>query len=648
MDESYYRSLEPFWGSWHIVGKQKGEGAYGKIFEIEREDFGRKYTAALKVMTVPRSESEWENIRSEGMTEEATREYFHDIVAEIIDETILMSELRGHSNIVSYEDHMVIEHADRRGWDILIRMELLSPLVPAIKDRIVDRATVLKIGIDICKALEVCQKSRIIHRDIKPDNILFNGNGDYKLGDFGVAKIMEQGKDATTAKQGTINYMAPEVWRSLPYNSTADIYSLGAVLYQLANRNRCILFPLEGTLTYQIKENATNRRMMGESFSYPVDAQDELGQVILKACAYLPADRYQTATEFRMALERVQANQKQESMSALSVSVPTELPQTEVVKKPISENAVLPGKIKPKNVLREKRIWITVAILFICIIGFLVISRILRNVNLKEDVDSKGHTTMDFISENTESDNVLESKIQTAEKQDVSMEDFLLFGHYEQDGDIVNGPESIEWVILEEDDDRYLLISRYILDAQPYNITAEPITWEKCSLRYWLNNDFYKTAFSSDEREKILSVTVYNPNNEQSGIYGGYNTQDKLFCLSMDEILKYYKINIWNDRHGWGYSQSLMAENTAYAVEQGAKNYTIGVISGERYDRFVSSGYDENYCFFVGGKWWLRTPGESEKEACVVGNDGKISFKASDGWVSVKGYGVRPALYLAK
>ena len=397
MDESYYRSLEPFWGSWHIVGKQIGEGAYGKIFEIEREDFGKKYTAALKVMTVPRSESEWENIRSEGMTEEGTREYFHDIVAEIIDETILMSELCGHSNIVSYEDHMVIEHADRHGWDILIRMELLSPLVPAIKDQIVDRATIIKIGIDICKALEVCQKRRIIHRDIKPDNILFNGDGDFKLGDFGVAKIMEQGKDATTAKQGTVNYMAPEVWRSLPYNSTADIYSLGTILYQLANRNRCILFPLEGTLTYQIKENATNRRMMGESFSYPVDAQDELGQVILKACAYLPADRYQTATEFRMALERVdtQMNDAHEIILAdsnmdIDTSVNAQIPST-VKHSPEDEpeqiskgNEKKFAKIK-RTLFREKKLIFIVFALIIFLEMFLIVAGRKTSNSLQEE-----------------------------------------------------------------------------------------------------------------------------------------------------------------------------------------------------------------------------------------------------------------------
>ena len=310
MDESYYRSLEPFWGSWHIV-KKIGEGSYGQIFEIEREEFGNKYSSALKIITIPHSEEEWENIRSEGMDENATREYFLGMVREIVDETVLMSELRGHSNIVSYEDHTVKEHANGHGWDILIRMELLTPFVRYFKDRIATREEILKIGIDICNALEICQKRNIIHRDIKQENILVGKFDNFKLGDFGVSKITEKNRDVTTAKQGTPNYMAPEVYKGESYNSTVDIYSLGCLLYRLANKNRHIFYPAyPQSVTYGDKEVALKRRVSGEKIPYPVDAQDELGQVILKACAYHPADRYQSAAEFHTALERIQAKMK--------------------------------------------------------------------------------------------------------------------------------------------------------------------------------------------------------------------------------------------------------------------------------------------------------------------------------------------------
>lgn len=101
-----------------------------------------------------------------------------------------MSKLRGNSNIVSYEDHNVIEKQDGEfGWDIFIRMELLTPIVQYFTDNAPTQQDIIKLGIDICKALEVCGKYNIIHRDIKPSNIFVSDVGEFKLGDFGVASV---------------------------------------------------------------------------------------------------------------------------------------------------------------------------------------------------------------------------------------------------------------------------------------------------------------------------------------------------------------------------------------------------------------------------------------------------------------------------
>ena len=95
--------------------------------------------------------------------------------------------------------------------------------------------------------------------------------------------------------------------------------------------------------------------------------------------------------------------------------------------------------------------------------------------------------------------------------------DYIVFGRYEQDGDLSNGPEPIEWEIVAEENGRMLLISRYILDCQPYNTELEDVTWETCSLRAWLNDYFYNTAFNSVEQNRILSVTLSNPDNAYYG-----------------------------------------------------------------------------------------------------------------------------------
>ena len=103
---------------------------------------------------------------------------------------------------------MIIEHEDDIGWDILIRMELLTPLVDLTSQSQMEENEVIKLGVDLCKALELCRMYDIIHRDIKPENIFIAANGDYKIGDFGVAKTIEKTKMGLSRK-GTYMYMAP-------------------------------------------------------------------------------------------------------------------------------------------------------------------------------------------------------------------------------------------------------------------------------------------------------------------------------------------------------------------------------------------------------------------------------------------------------
>ena len=121
------------------------------------------------------------------------------------------------------------------GWDILIQMELLTPLNQYIRDHVVTRQDVIRLGIDLCKALELCQKYNIIHRDVKPENIFISETGDFKLGDFGIARTVEK-TTSGLSKKGTYTYMAPEVYKGEAYGTTVDIYSLGIVLYRLLQR----------------------------------------------------------------------------------------------------------------------------------------------------------------------------------------------------------------------------------------------------------------------------------------------------------------------------------------------------------------------------------------------------------------------------
>lgn len=142
-----------------------------------------------------------------------------------------MAGMKGHKNIVLCEDVRFVQHDDAIGWDISIKMELLTPILKLPIDSF-SESEVIRMGIDICSALEACKKEHIIHRDIKPQNIFISKDGDYKLGDYGIAKVAEKTVGGT--KAGTYKYMAPEVYNNQPYGHTADIYSLGMVLFWLA------------------------------------------------------------------------------------------------------------------------------------------------------------------------------------------------------------------------------------------------------------------------------------------------------------------------------------------------------------------------------------------------------------------------------
>ena len=306
MDNEYYKRYEPFFGAWYIK-RYIGAGSYGKVFEIERRDeFDTVFTGALKAITIPSSPDELEEILSDGMDRDGASTYFRDYVKDLNREIALMSKLKGHSNIVSYEDHAIHAHEDGIGWDILIRMELLTPITGYLKqNKSFTRREIIRLGIDLCRALEVCQRYNIIHRDIKPANIFISETEDFKLGDFGVARIASASTGAST-RAGTVNYMAPEVFKGEKYTSNVDIYSLGLVMSQLLNANRMPLYPpYPQPMSPAQRERAQAQRLSGAALPPPANADGRLAEIVLKACAPDPAQRYDSPAVMRQALEAI-------------------------------------------------------------------------------------------------------------------------------------------------------------------------------------------------------------------------------------------------------------------------------------------------------------------------------------------------------
>lgn len=302
------------WPGWENAGLI-GEGSFGRVYRIRRQDFGQTYESALKVMTIPASQSDVRAAYEEGMDEASVTKYFHSFVEDIVEEFALMSQLKGNSHIVSYEDHMVVAHEDEVGWDILIRMELLTALPDYVSAHPFTEKDIVRLGIHMAKALELCRKRGILHRDIKPENIFISRDGDFKLGDFGVARVAEK-TVSVMSRKGTYNYMAPEVYKGEEYGYGADIYSLGLVLYRFLNDNRApFLPPSPVPIQYSDREKALNDRMTGKALPQPAHGSARLRAIVLKACAYRPEDRYESAEALQRALEEL-AGQPAEADSA--------------------------------------------------------------------------------------------------------------------------------------------------------------------------------------------------------------------------------------------------------------------------------------------------------------------------------------------
>ncbi len=194
--------------------------------------------------------------------------------------------------------------------------------------------------------------------------------------------------------------------------------------------------------------------------------------------------------------------------------------------------------------------------------------------------------------------------------------DAVFFGRWEQDGDGQNGPEPIEWLVLDRVDGQLLLLCADCLAAMPYHEEAfAPVTWETCSLRAWLNGDFLSAAFTEAERVWIPAVRNENPDHSIVETPGGRDTTDRVFLLSERDTVIYLK-----DED----ARSFLGKAPASRVAQAE-----GLQLSE--DGFAS--------------WWLRSPGMYEYIAQFVDQEGVPYLNGASTDI---GYlcGVRPAIWL--
>ncbi len=302
---------QPFGSEWQ-VRQELGRGSYGIVYRITRSDAARM-DSAMKWIPLPENDRQVARMLAEGATLSEVRESYARMKTSVESEISLLARMRGYSHIVSLEDYKIIPRTGENavGYDIFIRMELLTPLSRAIAQEPFSFRRVITLGQDICQALADCAHYSIIHRDIKPDNIFVTDDGRFKLGDFGIARRLEGDDPEDAQRMGSLAYMAPEVYQGKPYDGRVDIYSLGLVLYRMLNRMRDPFSPDgDDLVTPEQESQALAARMSGKPLPPPArlpEALIRIWDVVRKACAYDPDDRYPTPQAMADALAALTA-----------------------------------------------------------------------------------------------------------------------------------------------------------------------------------------------------------------------------------------------------------------------------------------------------------------------------------------------------
>lgn len=238
------------------------------------------------------------------------------------------------------------------------------------------------------------------------------------------------------------------------------------------------------------------------------------------------------------------------------------------------------------------------------------------NINKKDNsVDNYGNSNInsDF------SEDIIPSTI--------SVGDSIFFGTYEQNNDYTDGKEKIEWIVLEKNGGKALVISRYGLDSVAYNSSYSSVTWDDSSLRGWLNDIFYNSAFTDSEKEKIIVTNVINSDNREYNTSGGNNTDDRIFALSISEADFYF--NSDDERS---------CLPTEYALSNGASENTYEYLIEIGDSPSVASKY-AGHCW-----WWLRSPGSSSDNAAYIFANGEIGDYGRN--VNRNYVCVRPAMWI--
>ena len=437
-----------------------------------------------------------------------------------------------------------------------------------------------RLLLPLMESLNKVHAKGIVHRDIAPDNIIVTKDGSVKLIDFGAARYSTGEKSRSLDVILKHGFAPPEQYmrrgRQGPFT---DVYALAATYY----------YAITGKLLPDsVERTFEDTIMLPRTLGVKISRKQE--DALLKALEVNAANRYQNMGEFHHEMAQASGIKaettffKQQANADLSPAFSqTEQEQKEKEARRRAEKAQKKAKTAGQSKTKKRTIpaiVITIVCLTLILVAVkLILPRVIQEKNIKD-------------------------------WENVEVGSIVILGNYEQDNDLSNGKEPIEWRVLDIQNGRALLLSRYALDCKTFNYTNANITWEECTLRIWLNDTFLKTAFSSNEQALIPKVTVSADKNPSYSTNSGNSTLDQLFLLSIPEVDRYFSSDT-----------ERQCKPTEYAKAQGA---------------YVNA--NTGTCW-----WWLRSPGNYSYYAAYVNNFG--SFLNLSYYVSYS-YPVRPALWV--
>ena len=526
----------------------------------------------------------------------------------------------------------------------------------------------IELLVPLIESLDEIHSQGMIHRDISPDNIMVLPDGRIKLMDFGAARDYTEFGEKSLSIVLKPGYAPPEQYQTHGVQGPwTDIYALCATMYKcITGENppdaieRVMDDHLKKISAFGISVSPQIEKAIIKGMSVAAkDRYQNVGDFCEDLYGGYEENSEPEAEESQSQVEPETAEQSVEDKAdILQEEVPqgkystTEavLENENLISEELSENAGLTseenetedvietetnnaGNKVPEQILEKKKVSITPEKegipdnrgkeetkkiqkkndYFPIIVGILILLGIAGTFAYNKSVSKKGTTAKVESSSQEKDKEETTSKAESSSQKKDNNPDYKIgetieFGNYPQEEDGTEKP--IEWIVMKKEGNQVLLLSKYVLDAKPYNEEVEEVTWETSDIRKWLNNEFYTTAFNKAEKAKIQTSLIKNEDNSEYGTSGGNDTEDKVFLLSEKEAETLFS----NDK-------KRIAKATEYAEESGVY------------------GNEEKAAW-----WWLRSPGDDRYCAAVVNSDGWVYGDGSR--VNGSDDGVRPALHL--